>query len=141
MSAASPSCHRAGPPRPIAGPVTGSLVSTSGPGVLFRDHLRRAFEGAPERERADRTVLTRCPVGASPFLPAARAMRAATLRPSGCTGGRPSIPRDRLRRQAADHAAVLSSLSTSPHLQAPCASIFLKHGGLTGCGQSQETVA
>ena len=110
MSAPLP--HRAGCHPAIASGVGCSDHSTAGR-VPFRDHGGRRRK-PPARERADRTI-TRPPVGTSPF-----------------------VLLDRRGLQAVDRACVLRIPSTLPHQSASVASILLKHGALTRCGQSKK---
>lgn len=95
----------------------------------------RTLTSAPAGERDGRApVPTGCAIVAS--LPAAALGSPAV--------GRLFAPRARLRLQAIGSRApvcVPASSSYLPHPTHPVASIFLKHGGLTECGQSRGVAA
>lgn len=125
----APLSNRAGFRRPV-----GSVVTVSDVG------------GPVPHSRRSRGALVVCRHAADTAFVAVPPKDLAAPDPAGAalSSGRLFYSRACLRRQAVGRRApvcVPASSSYLPHLTHPVASIFLKHGGLTECGQSRGVAA
>jgi hypothetical protein len=133
MSAALPFSPSRGMNRVIARPTFPQKVTVSD--EVGRPHSRRS-RGASEVRRR--------PAAGVPFLGVSSLDLAAPVPAGAALFSGQSYPRACLRLQAVGRRApvcVPASSSHLLHLTPFVASIFLKHGGLTECGQSRGVAA